>query len=122
MSERSSVMFRGILSSKSCKRRTCPARVGLLVLVAVLFAGAAFWWPGHAKASAPTIDTTAAVESHGGFTPFSLFSDPVYTTFERTALLVVLGIALAGLAYAGMLIREVNKADKGTPKMQAIAA
>ena len=31
-------------------------------------------------------------------------------------------VALAGLAYAGMLVGQVTKADKGTPRMQEIAA
>ncbi|MHB8093794.1 MAG: sodium-translocating pyrophosphatase [Candidatus Aminicenantales bacterium] len=39
------------------------------------------------------------------------------TSFEATALWIVLGIALAGLAYALLLRRNVLREDKGTPKM-----
>src|SRR3989442_85946 len=104
-------MVRGKLSSK---------RTWVLVAAAIVFAAAAFWRPAQAQPVVPSVPSVTA-ESHG-FAPFSLFSDPVYTSFERAALLVVLGIAVAGLLYAWLLIREVNKADKGTPKMQAIAA
>jgi K(+)-stimulated pyrophosphate-energized sodium pump len=41
---------------------------------------------------------------------------------ERSCLIVVLVIALAGLAYALMLVTQVRKADRGTEKMQEIAA
>ena len=41
---------------------------------------------------------------------------------ERIALLLVLGVAVAGLLYAGMLVKQVREADQGTPKMQEIAA
>ncbi len=39
------------------------------------------------------------------------------TSFETLALWIVLGIALAGLAYALFLRRNVLREDKGTPKM-----
>ncbi len=51
------------------------------------------------------------------FTPLTEF--PIG---ERIALLMVLGVAIAGLVYAGMLVKQVKEADKGTPKMQEIAA
>ena len=34
----------------------------------------------------------------------------------------MLGVAILGLLYAGMLVGQVTKADKGTPRMQEIAA
>ena len=40
---------------------------------------------------------------------------------ERYSLYAVLGVAVAGLLYAGMLVGQVTKADKGTPRMQEIA-
>ena len=40
---------------------------------------------------------------------------------ERYSLFAVLGVAVAGLLYAGMLVGQVTKADKGTPRMQEIA-
>ncbi len=52
---------------------------------------------------------------------FSLFTDPRYDTLERGALLAVLGIAIAGLLYAMLLVKQVYRADTGTEKMKAIA-
>ena len=45
-----------------------------------------------------------------------------YNDMERYSLFAVLGVAIAGLLYAGMLVGQVTKADKGTPRMQEIAA
>ena len=63
----------------------------------------------------------AAPASAEGFRPFSFMTDPKFSTVERMALFVVLGIALAGLCYALLLVGQVRKADKGTKKMQEIA-
>ncbi|MEI8372658.1 MAG: sodium-translocating pyrophosphatase [Planctomycetota bacterium] len=41
---------------------------------------------------------------------------------ERYSLFAVLGVAVAGLFYALLLVGQVIKADKGTPRMQEIAA
>ncbi len=56
------------------------------------------------------------------FVPFSLFNDPKYSTMEIACLMAVLGIAVAGLLYAVLLVRQVLRADRGTTKMQEIAA
>ena len=45
-----------------------------------------------------------------------------YSKGEQYALLMTLVVAFAGLGYAFMLMKQVNAADKGTPKMQEIAA
>ena len=45
-----------------------------------------------------------------------------YNDMERYSLYAVLAVAIAGLLYAGMLVGQVTKADKGTPRMQEIAA
>jgi K(+)-stimulated pyrophosphate-energized sodium pump len=65
----------------------------------------------------------AEASAHGGhaFSPFALFSDAKYDGFERIALLIVLGIAVAGLIYGLLLAKQVKDADSGTPKMQAVA-
>ncbi|HND53528.1 MAG TPA: sodium-translocating pyrophosphatase, partial [Pirellulaceae bacterium] len=63
-------------------------------------------------------DTTA----HSTFKFFSFLTDPSFSSTERVLLFVVLGVAFAGLAYAWALMGQVNSADKGTPKMQEIAA
>ena len=73
--------------------------------------------PGSSQSS-----TTQVVEEAKKFVPFSLFSDPKYTQLEIGALLTVLVIAIAGLLYALLLVKQVTKADSGTKKMQEIAA
>ena len=50
---------------------------------------------------------------------FAPFRD--YDTWEIVSLIGILVIAVAGLAYAGMLVGQVKKADQGTKKMQEIA-
>lgn len=40
---------------------------------------------------------------------------------ERVSLIAVLLVAIAGLGYAVMLVKQVKEADQGTPKMQEIA-
>ena len=40
---------------------------------------------------------------------------------EQVALFAVLVVAVAGLLYAGMLVKQVREADQGTPRMQEIA-
>jgi K(+)-stimulated pyrophosphate-energized sodium pump len=52
--------------------------------------------------------------------PFS-FLGPQYDLFEKVALIANVVIALAGLCYALMLVREVYGADTGTLPMQEIA-
>ena len=89
-----------------------------LVLICAAFALGAFFIPGS---STPAADTTV-IASAETIVPFSLFTDPKYTTLEKASLLVVLGIAIAGLLYAWMLVRQVKAADHGTPRMQEIAA
>lgn len=49
-----------------------------------------------------------------------LFSNQ-YATYEKIALCTNVLVALAGLVYALLLMGQVRKADKGTPRMQEIA-
>ncbi len=65
--------------------------------------------------------TVGATEA-GEFRYFSFISDPAFSSAERILLFVVLGVAAAGLAYAYALMGQVKAADKGTLKMQEIAA
>ncbi len=53
---------------------------------------------------------------------FAPFREAEYGLFERVALISVLVIALAGLGYALMLVKQVRQADQGTKRMQEIAA
>jgi K(+)-stimulated pyrophosphate-energized sodium pump len=90
-----------------------------LVLLLVFFAGAYVWQSGYGQSSTPSA-IQVVVERH--FVPFSVFSDPKYTPMEIWSLMAVLGVAVAGLLYALLLARQVSRADRGTSKMQEIAA
>ncbi len=87
-----------------------------LILMMVLFGAAYVWQSVFAQASA------AGPGEAARFVPFSLFTDPKYSSIEIACLIAVLAIAVAGLLYAGLLVRQVMRADCGTPKMQDIAA
>ncbi len=87
-----------------------------LFLMMILFAVAYFWRPLFAQ-----MPGSGSVDP-ARFAPFSLFNDPKYSTTERLALLAVLGIAVGGLIYAALLIKQVLRADQGTVKMQEVAA
>ena len=98
-----------ILRSRKTKRY-------YLLLMMVAFAAGFVWLPGSSDAS------SQVVEEAKKFVPFSLFTDPKYSPIEVIALFVVLGIAILGLLYALLLVKQVMKADSGTKKMQEIAA
>ncbi|HLA85072.1 MAG TPA: sodium-translocating pyrophosphatase, partial [Thermoguttaceae bacterium] len=73
-------------------------------------------------AQAETTEVVKTEASHGeGFEWFSVFTTDKFDIYEKASLLVVLGIAVAGLLYALMLVKQVKEADQGTPKMQEIA-
>ncbi|HLO67189.1 MAG TPA: sodium-translocating pyrophosphatase [Holophaga sp.] len=66
-----------------------------------------------------------AAETEGKkFEYFALFNrvSNEFTSAERIGLLFVLAIAVVGLLYALLLMKQVNKADEGTRKMQEVAA
>jgi K(+)-stimulated pyrophosphate-energized sodium pump len=65
------------------------------------------------------VPTPSAGEA-GEWHPFS-FLGAEYNAFEKIALILNVVIALAGLAYAAMLVKEVYSADTGTDSMQEIA-
>jgi K(+)-stimulated pyrophosphate-energized sodium pump len=52
---------------------------------------------------------------------FQFFAPLGYDTFEKVCLFVVLGVAVVGLLYALLLMRQVNAADQGTKKMRDVA-
>lgn len=73
-------------------------------------------------ATAVALAASSSPESaHHSFKYFAFMTDPKFSTGERIALWVVLGIAFAGLAYALMLVKQVMSASTGTKKMQEIA-
>jgi K(+)-stimulated pyrophosphate-energized sodium pump len=95
--------------------RSKAVRTGNLIFMMFLFAAGFLWLPGSQTAS-------GVVEGAKQFVPFSLFSDPKYSPLEIGALLTVLCIAICGLLYALLLVKQVTKASNGTKKMQEIAA
>ena len=101
-------------SLRSLFVRAAKFRRIYLYTMMFLFAAAWYWQSVGAQG--------AAAEESKRFVPFSVFTDPKYNPVEQGALLVVLAIAIAGLLYAWLLVRQVLGADKGTPKMQEIAA
>ncbi len=66
-------------------------------------------------------DTGGERAAASEWAPFSFMTDPTYSAYERVALILNVIIALAGLVYAAMLVKEVWAADTGTPQMQEIA-
>jgi K(+)-stimulated pyrophosphate-energized sodium pump len=83
----------------------------------IFFVAAYIFLPytGHTQTSEVTAHETA-------FKAFALFSDARFKPIEIFGLVAVLCIAIAGLLYAALLVKQVRKADKGTKKMQEIAA
>jgi len=68
----------------------------------------------HNTGYTQSTDQTVAQES---FHPFAIFgSESNFKPIEIYGLLTVLGIAIAGLLYALMLVKQVRKADQGTKK------
>ncbi len=104
--------LRNLFASSSSRTRR-----NYLIAMLIFFAAAYVFLP----AAVHTQSTTVATESQG-FKAFALFSDAKYTSVEVFALLSVLLVAIAGLIYALMLVKQVRHADQGTKKMQEIAA
>jgi len=78
-----------------------------LLLMTLMFAGTSGW----AQAQTPE-------KAFEYFSPFR--AGYGFNTMEQAALLSVLVVAVIGLLYAFMLMKQVIAADEGTPKMQAI--
>ena len=78
-----------------------------------------------AAAPAPIAAAADAAPKAAEAAPFHYFSflwDKHFSDGERVALFGSAIVALLALAYAGMLVKQVVNADKGTKKMQEIAA
>jgi K(+)-stimulated pyrophosphate-energized sodium pump len=86
-----------------------------LFLMMILFVAGFFYNPFSKQ-------TNGEVNTGKSFEIFSLFSDPGYTIVERLALLAVLAVAVLGLLYALLLVKQIMKADQGTPKMREVAS
>jgi len=92
-----------------------------LFLLMLAFAGLYLWQPAWGQLPG-TESRAVSAQAESSFKPFSLFTDPKYSSMERGCLISVLVIAIAGLGYALMLVGQVKRADQGTAKMQEIAA
>ncbi len=88
---------------------------GLLVMVEVLRANGR-----HVGKAASGLAANIAA-GHHPFVPFGFLWSTNFAPYERVGLFMVLGIAVAGLLYAGYLARFVRAADRGTPKMREVA-
>lgn len=115
------------------KRSPLPSSV-LVLLCAAWLCGAIWLAVGrtaHAQNdAAPTTsaatttsaaDSTAGGESTSGFSLLEPLTSNKYSGMEKFLLLLNVGVALAGLGYAYMLVGQVKNADQGTPRMQEIA-
>ena len=115
-------------------RKTGRLFIGLALLVFVATAGISAWAQGTpapaagAAAAAATVRTELPAVKEAAHASFKYFSfldttDPnnKFNNGERVALFGCLAVALMALAYAGMLVKQVTGADKGTKKMQEIA-
>jgi len=106
-------------------RRRVPYSVVLLLAVGLL---AAAWWVSVHQSAAAAEGTVAATSSPApsgeaqkteGVKLWAPLTE--FPMGERVALIAVLLVAVAGLLYAGMLVKQVKRAEQGTSRMQEIA-
>jgi len=106
--------------------QSSKARTALLMVVGMCLVGACFFTPALSwGADAATVVSAAqgstdeaALHKVNWFEPFT---SSKFNAMERTSLIIVLVVALLGLAYALMLRSQVLRAETGTRKMQEIA-
>jgi len=101
--------------------------IKFLVAMLALFAAGYFYRPVFGQAGSmvqiQSASNMAATESGHGFRYFGFIREGSnFTQGEKIGLFVALGVAFCALLYALMLVGQVMGADKGTAKMQAIAA
>ena len=102
-----------------CFIRSPKTRHWYLVAMMFLFAAGYLWTPGYTQT--PAAERASAGEGSEHFSLFYIFSDARFSSLEIACLIAVLVIAIAGLLYAWMLVKQVYDADTGTKKMQEIA-
>ncbi|MEN6450619.1 MAG: sodium/proton-translocating pyrophosphatase, partial [Thermoguttaceae bacterium] len=118
------VRFRklGNFKSSRLRNRLQIAWLALLCAGCVVTAG---WLMAAEKAPVSSNGATAGAAAEKGEGAFRFFepflNTQKYPFAEQAALVVVLLIAVAGLVYARMLVKQVREADEGTPQMQEIA-
>jgi K(+)-stimulated pyrophosphate-energized sodium pump len=96
-----------------------------LAILCIGFLVAAGWLiaaePTTSTAASATAPAAVAAEGHVIRLFEPLLNSEKFPLGERVSLIGVLLVAIAGLVYAGMLVKQVIAADKGTKKMQEIA-
>jgi K(+)-stimulated pyrophosphate-energized sodium pump len=127
--------MRSLSGSKNPKYRPGWSRFGRvptigLFLLCLSFLGGFVWLAMSDRAMAASASATKADNAQkvtaAGESEF-VWWEPIkntdkYSDMERNSLYAVLIVAIAGLLYAGLLVGQVTKADRGTPRMQEIAA
>ena len=99
------------------ERSSKTTRRNYLIAMMIFFAAAYVFLPNTSLTQ-----TTEQVAQETAFKPFALFTDARFKPIEVYGLIAVLSIAILGLLYALLLVKQVRKADRGTKKMQDIAA
>ncbi|HWR37591.1 MAG TPA: sodium-translocating pyrophosphatase [Clostridia bacterium] len=95
-----------------------------LVISLVILIGLAAVIPFISQIQAANSQSSTALvnaEAQPSFRYFEFLVSDKYSGGERAALFVTLLVAIAGLLYAAMLVRQIKSADKGTAKMQQVA-
>jgi len=108
------------------RRNRRRGTTAILALAAVGILGALTWLqlqPPVATTPMSVASGAAAVgaESGGNVPLLEPLIGAKFSLWEKLALITNVVIALAGLGYALMLVKEVRGADEGTPRMQEIA-
>ena len=94
-----------------------------LAIMAVVFGGAMVWRVATAQETAVQSAPSAAAPAAEHFQFFSPVWDTAkFTPIEQASLFGVLLVAIAGLVYAGSLVKQIRRADRGTERMQEIAS
>jgi K(+)-stimulated pyrophosphate-energized sodium pump len=97
---------------------------GVLFLATIVVAAAGLGRAAAQEAPAgeiPVVEAASAPGAESGFRYFAFLNDPTYNMMEKVALWIVLGVAIAGLLYAGALVGQVLGADQGTERMRGVA-
>ncbi|MGD0383745.1 MAG: sodium-translocating pyrophosphatase [Thermoguttaceae bacterium] len=108
---------------RPARRTSHRLRVLWLLILTVGIVSAAGWMfttqsdaPGSAG-----VEAQKSGENGSSITLLEPLVSGKYMTYEKIALVANVFVALAGLIYAGLLVKEVYGAPKGTPRMQEIA-
>jgi K(+)-stimulated pyrophosphate-energized sodium pump len=103
-------------------RHMAIAAVGAAALVLSGLLPAPSFAAPTAFQEAPALAAAQATGGGNEFHYFSFMSDRAYDIYEQISLWLVLGVAIAGLGYAGWLVGQVIGADEGTTRMREVGA